>query len=773
MGGIIKTRIGALSAAALLGAIALPAVGQLSAGAAPTNLYVNNGAGAHCTDSGTGLQEQPFCTVSAAAAVVLPGQIVHIATGTYPEQVNITRSGTAQAPITFQTDVTSWQRPSDVGAKIGNSAAGGTADALVITGAQHIRIMNLNLAAVSEGVHVENSGDVSLMNGTVAGAARAAVRVTGKSDRVTVGKFNLWYAQGQGMLVDGGSTNTVLTTNLVNTGSADAITVTDAPGTVVVANSVYDNCRYGIALTGASSGATIENNVVARNSTFGPQPNACWSSTPWSHVKVDATSAVGTMSDYNVVSTVSGDTAYDWAGKTYTDRPSFTKDTGQGPHDSFGDPNINWQGDRHAAPMPAVDSADETAPGMLATDIDGMSPKDDPLTPNTGTGSGYRDRGASELQDVGSLYTPSGPTRVLDTRYAVGVSTTTPLTSWLDLQVTGKNGVPAGITAVTLNVTVTGSTGPGYLQVYPTGTGSSGSNLNWTAGQTIANAVTVPVSADGKVTFSQRGNGGVHVIADLAGYYGASGSVYHSTAPARALDTRYGTGATAGAVPAGGTVDLKVAGTKGVPATGVKAVALNVTVTGPTSGGFLSVYPHGQARPTVSSLNWSAGTTIANLVTVPVAADGSVSLYVGGAPGTVQVIADVEGYYDATGHDVFRTVNPDRLMDTRYATRDFCGGPTRQPAQIPAGGTLDLSLCYGGISSATLNVTVTNPGSGGFLTVYPHGQTRPLASNLNWSAGETIPNQVIAQVKDGKVSFYNGGQAPIDLVVDMFGYQGL
>ncbi len=776
MGGIIKTRIGALGAAALLGAIAVPAAGQLSASAAPANLFVNNGANAHCSDSGTGLEEQPFCTVSAAAAVVTPGQIVHIAFGTYPEQVNITRSGTAQAPITFETELAGWQHFPDAGATIGNSAANGTAYALNITGAQHIRISNLNLAAVSEGVHVENSGDVVLDNATVAGAAKAAVQVTGKSDRVTVGRFSLW--SGQGIVVDGGATNTVVTTNLLNTGASDAVTVTDAPGTVVVSNSIYDECRYGIVLTGASSGATIENNIVAVNSNPGAQPNACWSDTRRPHVKVDATSAVGTKSDYNVVSTVNGETPYDWAGKTYTDLKAFTTATGQGTHDSFGDPNFDWQGDRHAKPLPTIDSADENAPGQLPVDIYGMSAKDDPITPNTGTGSGYRDRGAVELQDVGSVFTPVVPSRILDTRSGIGVPGTNPLQSFLDLKVAGAGGVPlTGVTAVTLNVTVTGSTGPGYLSLYPTGTGSSSSNLNWTAGETIANLVTVPVSADGKVTFWQQGSGrGVHVIADVAGYYSASGGIFHSSSPVpvRALDTRYGIGARAGAVSTGDTVNLQVTGTDGVPASGVTAVTLNVTATAPTGGGYLTVYPHGKDRPTASNLNWSPGRTIANLVTVPVV-DGKVSFFAGGAPGSVQVIADVAGYYNGTGHEAYRTVNPDRLVDTRgNGPRNMCGTAPRPAGTIPAHGTLDLTTCEPNATGLTLNVTVTQPGSAGFLTVYPYGQDRPTASNLNWSAGETIPNAVMVQVgKDGKVSFYNGGSAPIHLVVDLFGYQGV
>ncbi|MFD4245034.1 hypothetical protein ACFWP3_26120 [Streptomyces sp. NPDC058525] len=57
-----------------------------------------------------------------------------------------------------------------------------------------------------------------------------------------------------------------------------------------------------------------------------------------------------------------------------------------------------------------------------------------------------------------------------------------------------------------------------------------------------------------------------------------------------------------------------------------KAVVLNVTVTDPKSDGHLTVWPSGTTRPDSSNLNWTTGRTVANLVTVPVGADGKVEI---------------------------------------------------------------------------------------------------------------------------------------------------
>jgi len=91
-------------------------------------------------------------------------------------------------------------------------------------------------------------------------------------------------------------------------------------------------------------------------------------------------------------------------------------------------------------------------------------------------------------------------------------------------------------------------------------------------------------------------------------------------------------------------VHLQVLGRGGVPASGVSAVVLNVTVTAPSRAGFITAYPNGTARPTASNLNFVAGQTVPNLVVVPVGVDGKVAL-TNGSAGTVQLVADVLGYF--------------------------------------------------------------------------------------------------------------------------------
>ncbi len=142
----------------------------------------------------------------------------------------------------------------------------------------------------------------------------------------------------------------------------------------------------------------------------------------------------------------------------------------------------------------------------------------------------------------------------------------------------------------------------------------------------------------------------MQVIADVSGWFApgapAAGGLAPLT-PARILDTRNSTGGITGPVGATQTISLPVLGRGGVPASGVGAVVLNVTVAQPKAGGYLTVFPDGVTRPTASNLNFSAGEVVPNLVVVKVGADGRVDFY-NGSPGTVQVIADVSGWFAPT-----------------------------------------------------------------------------------------------------------------------------
>jgi hypothetical protein len=372
---------------------------------------------------------------------------------------------------------------------------------------------------------------------------------------------------------------------------------------------------------------------------------------------------------------------------------------------------------------------------------------------------------------AGSAYTAVTPVRLLNTRDGTGAPAgRLGANSSLDLHVTGSSPLaPAGAIAVVINVTVTGTSATSFLTVFPKGSPKPlASNLNWTAGRTIANLVEVRVGSGGVVAF-YNAKGLTHVIADLEGYFAApSGSAGGQVAlsPARITDTRTGSGQpNAGQhLGPGATLVVQVAGAGGVPLTGVSGAILNVTATHTTAASFFTVWQDGVTQPVASNLNWTAGLTIPNRVFVPVT-NGMVDIYNGS--GTADVIVDVSGYFTdgtATGRP-FTPRNPVRILDTRPG------------APVAAMGTRTLQVSdLNGVphfaTAVVLNVTVTNTSATSFLTVHPSTTATPVASDLNWTARTTIPNLVVATLGDtGAISFYNA-KGTTDVIVDLLGYFG-
>ena len=234
--------------------------------------------------------------------------------------------------------------------------------------------------------------------------------------------------------------------------------------------------------------------------------------------------------------------------------------------------------------------------------------------------------------------------------------------------------------------------------------------------------------------------------------------------PSRILDTRTGIGHSGPKPGAGSTITLAVAGHGGVPASGAVAVVLNVTATEADGPGFVTVWPGDQPRPNASNLNVDApGQTIPNLVTVPLAADGTVNMFNYGGS---HLLADVAAWFPAGPG--FVPLTPTRILDTRAPGIGFSGP---KPA---AGATVQLSVVgLGGVgadaTAVVLKVTATEADAAGFVTVWPTGQARPNASNVNISGGgQTIPNQVYVPVgTGGSVSLFTYGGA--HLLADVAG----
>ncbi|MBV8986387.1 MAG: right-handed parallel beta-helix repeat-containing protein, partial [Acidimicrobiia bacterium] len=360
-------------------------------------------------------------------------------------------------------------------------------------------------------------------------------------------------------------------------------------------------------------------------------------------------------------------------------------------------------------------------------------------------------------------YFPVSPARILDTRpsNALGPDAS------LQLQVTGAGGLPAtGVSAVVLNVTGVAPTDGTFLTVWPAGEARpTASNLNLLPGETAPNLVVVKVGSNGRVSI-YNARGFTHVVVDVAGWYSdgstPAGARYTALTPERHLDTRMFS-----PVGPGASKDIPVAGIGGVPASGVSAVVLNVTGTEPSDGTYLTVWPAGEARPTASNLNLAPGEIRANVVVAKLGANGGLSIY--NAQGYTHVIVDVAGWYSdgstMTGAR-YTAVTPARILDTRPSSA------------IPPDSSMDLQVTgaggvpASGVSAVVLNVTGTDPTAGTYLTVWPAGEARPTASNLNLAPGQTVPNLVVAKVgANGRVSIYNA-QGNTHVVVDVAGWFG-
>jgi hypothetical protein len=229
--------------------------------------------------------------------------------------------------------------------------------------------------------------------------------------------------------------------------------------------------------------------------------------------------------------------------------------------------------------------------------------------------------------------------------------------------------------------------------------------------------------------------------------------------PERLFDSREGF-----AFWAGASVKVQVTGAAPRPSPGTAVAAVvNLTVVGPAAPGYWTVFPSGESRPNASNLNvdetaslQGAGLAMANLVTVPVGADGAIEVY---ASHGGHVVVDLFGYYTpstsaAAGRLVPRPT-PQRVLDTRESTM-LAPGETR-PVRIPGAA---------GAAAVALNVTVLSLAPG-YWRVYAEGGPVPATSNINAPGLSIAANQVIVPVDaDGDIAVEapGGGHLVVDLV---------
>jgi hypothetical protein len=206
----------------------------------------------------------------------------------------------------------------------------------------------------------------------------------------------------------------------------------------------------------------------------------------------------------------------------------------------------------------------------------------------------------------------------------------------------------------------------------------------------------------------------------------------------------------------------------GAPST-AKAYSLNVTVVPSQPLGYLSMWPSGQTKPFVSTLNSPSGRIVANAAIVPSGNNGAVSMFV---TDPTNVVVDVNGYFAPPGGPgslKFYPVSPCRVADTRGPSGQFggpimAGGSTRDfPVAASACGLPSNAGAY------SVNVTVVPNGPLGYLTTWPTGQAKPLVSTLNSPAGIVVANAAIVPAgSNGSISVFVTNDT--HLILDINGY---
>jgi serine protease len=347
------------------------------------------------------------------------------------------------------------------------------------------------------------------------------------------------------------------------------------------------------------------------------------------------------------------------------------------------------------------------------------------------------------------VFSPMQPVRIADTRPSGFISTDNPLV--IDLK--GTFGLPnVGLGAVALNVTATGATQDGYVTVWPCAdTKPPTSSVNYAASEDIPNTVIASPDQYGKLCLDSFTP--VNLIVDLSGWF-ISGDGLHTFTPQRAFDLRQ----TGLVVTSDTPYAFQMTGNFGIPTTGANSVVLNVTATGATAPGYITVWPCNQPQPYTSNLNYLQYQDIPNAVIATVDSNGQVC-FASSSP--TFLIADISGWFEQGSN--LDVITPQRLFDTR---------PTIRISTTPTY-VLDLSatspITPGAATAAVLNVTATSATKPGFATVWPCDQPQPPTSNLNFGVNEDIPNLVITKVSASNTVCFNSS-TPVHLIADLMGW---
>jgi hypothetical protein len=438
---------------------------------------------------------------------------------------------------------------------------------------------------------------------------------------------------------------------------------------------------------------------------------------------------------------------------------------------------------------------------------------------------------AQATGDPGGEFHALTPTRILDTRPGLAINDvnptgakklvlrpTTDKTAEFKFNPLGKGGLPGNagdVLAIVANITVTQPTSDGYLAVYPSGFkfgGNSGNEqvsslINFLPGADVPNLAIVGLGADGTITINGKGDPGAtyHVIIDILGFistsqYDVDGARLATVTPTRILDTRKSS-----PISGGNSIKLAVRGADSINTSAkdivpnrasVSAVLVNLTLVNDGSGNrntHVTATPNkisaAQGKTNPSNSNVAAGRIKANMTVVPIASDGSISLY--NNSGKLDLVVDVLGYFETGGS---ASTNKGRVVPLEAPFRAF---DTRESAfgDAPLGTRAGEDWSFDAFTkSVTLNpgasnetvapkqqaligdlvaVNLQHPNTGAtslssFLRFTPGGSTPTETSNINYYIGDVVPNMSLIKYGGNKVVTAYNHYGNIDYLLDVY-----
>ncbi len=259
---VVPARLRMLLVLGVTATLGLLVVSVRPAGAAATVLYVD-GSNPSCSDSGSGTQTIPYCTITKGASVAIGGQTVQVAAGTYAQLATIGHSGSPDAPIVLT--------PAP-GATV---TVTGQANGFKASSKSYVTIQGFTVTnTTSYGIYITGSSNITVSGNTVSGTAGAGIYVTSASSNVTVDGNTVSGSATYG-IYDNGSPNTTISNNTVSGTTSYGIQAASTSGVTISGNNVSDSghqvsgeTKYGIKLT-AMTGSVASGNVSHDNSEAG------------------------------------------------------------------------------------------------------------------------------------------------------------------------------------------------------------------------------------------------------------------------------------------------------------------------------------------------------------------------------------------------------------------------------------------------------------------------------------------------------------------------